>query len=83
MIRFYVADRDNLGSIVASIRARADDAHIALEYIPQLRKFIDTGHPEEFTDRGNSRVIFNLEKRTLHFILLIKLSLLIICIDAH
>ena len=41
-----------------TFRARADNAHIPHENIPNLRKFIETNGTEKCTEAGNSRVIF-------------------------
>lgn len=40
-----------------SLRPRADYAHIAFQDIDELRKFVQTGLPDKFTDRSDPLVI--------------------------
>jgi hypothetical protein len=43
---------------VARQWTRSDQRHVTDEYVPQLRKFVDTGLAQEVSNRGNSRVAF-------------------------
>ena len=53
--------------------SRADEAHIAVEGVEDLRQFVQAGGADEFTDFGNARVVFRRQLGTGIFF----------CIDAH
>ena len=44
-------------------RPRADQRHVALEHVPQLRQLVDAGLAEEVADAGDPRVVLQLERR--------------------
>ena len=39
------------------LRARADDRHLALEHVPELRQLVEVGLPEKAADAGHARVV--------------------------
>lgn len=38
--------------------SRADEAHVAVEDVEDLRQFVEPGGTNEFTDFGNARIVF-------------------------
>ena len=50
-------------------RAGANDAHIALQDVPQLGQLIEAGLADKLAHAGNARVVLDLEHRTIHFVL--------------
>lgn len=42
-------------------RARADEAHVAADDVPELRQFVKAGLPEEGPELCDARVVFELE----------------------
>lgn len=42
-------------------RARADEAHVAADDVPELRQFVKAGLPEEGPELRDARVVFELE----------------------
>lgn len=43
---------------VRPFRSRADEAHVAVEDVEDLRQFVEPGGADEFADFGNARVVF-------------------------
>lgn len=42
-------------------RARADEAHVAADDVPELRQLVEAGLPEEGAELGDARVVLELE----------------------
>lgn len=45
------------------VRARADEGEFALQYVEELREFVEAEFAEQFSDARETRVIFDFEKR--------------------
>src|SRR5690606_27000469 len=50
-------------------RPGPDEAHIALQHIPELGQLVDAGLPDEASDLRNARVILHLEHRAFNLVL--------------
>src|SRR4051812_991653 len=66
--RLHFVAQHVLGNLVLELRdeqrplgPRADDRHIALEDVPQLRQFVDVGAPQHLADRRPPRVLLARE----------------------
>lgn len=46
----------------------AHEAHISLKHIYQLRKFVNAGLAQVFSDRSNTWIVFDFEHRTREFV---------------
>ena len=44
-------------------RARADQAHVAFEHVPQLRQFVERELAQHAADGGDARIGFRFEHR--------------------
>ena len=42
-------------------RTGTDEAHLATEHVPELRKLVETASPQEAPDAGNARVAVELQ----------------------
>src|SRR5687768_12924479 len=58
--------------------SRTDQTHVAVEHIEELRQLIDTETSQEFTHTGNTRILFDLERRAIDFIKMLNHVLLVI-----
>ena len=50
-------------------RAGTDNAHIALQDVPQLGQLIEAGLADKLAHTGNAGVVLDLEHGTIHFVL--------------
>lgn len=64
-------------------RAGADEGHVALEDVPELREFVEARLADEAADLRDARVIFHLEHEAVHFILGEELLLALLCVLVH
>lgn len=78
-----VAKLIKFSDFVIGERARADEAHLAAEDIPELGEFVDAGAPDEFAERGDARVLRHFENRAIHFVVLVECRFLLFCIGDH
>src|SRR5947208_10251507 len=62
MLEFVLAD------VINRVRARPDQAHVAEQYVPQLRQFVQAVAPKESSQLRDSGVIRDFEKRSLAFV---------------
>ncbi len=49
-------------------RARPDEAHVALEHIPELRKLVEREAPQNSANPRDARIRFDLEHRAAHLV---------------
>ena len=49
-------------------RAGANEAHLALQHVEELRQFIEAGFAQKPAEGSDARVVFDLECRAVHFI---------------
>src|SRR5262245_38558366 len=56
-------------AVVGGQRARPDQRHLALEDVDQLRQLVERGLAQEAADRGDPRVILDLEEQTVGLVL--------------
>src|ERR1035437_3086138 len=63
-----VPDIINL-ELIGNRRTGPDEGHFTPQDVPELRKLIEADFPQEFADRGHSRIICNLVDRRLNFVL--------------
>ena len=45
------------GQRAECVRSRADDAHVALQHVEQLRQLVDAGHADDAADAGDAIVV--------------------------
>ena len=64
-------------------RPRANDAHITLQNVPQLRKLIQTRLADKLAHAGNAGVVLDLEHRTIHLVLVQKVVQFCLCVRTH
>lgn len=64
-------------------RTGADEGHIALEDVPELREFVEARLADEAADLRDARVIFHLEHEAVHFILGEELLLALLRVLVH
>src|SRR3954470_24122602 len=62
MLEFVLTD------VINRVRAGADQAHVAEQHVPQLRKLVQTIAPKESSQLGYSRVISDFEKCPVAFV---------------
>ena len=72
-----------LGYLAGQRRARAYNAHIALEDVHQLRQLVDAGLADEMAHTGDARVILHLEHRAVHLVVLQQIVELALGVRAH
>ncbi len=63
--------------------ARADEAHLAPEHVPELGELVHGGRTEEATDGRDARIVFELEQRTLPNVPVSELTDPFLRIDDH
>jgi len=56
--------RSEFASEFGALRARPNEAHLATQYIPQLRQFIEARPSQVITDAGASRIARHRPDRT-------------------
>src|SRR5882757_8854585 len=56
------------GKIIQRMRPRPHEAHLTFQYVPQLRKFVQTVAPQKSSDSRDSRIIRDFEERSLSLI---------------
>lgn len=64
-------------------RAGADEGHIALEDVPELRELVEARLADEAADLRDARVIFHLEHEAVHLILRKELLLALLRVLVH
>ena len=64
-------------------RAGADEGHVALEDVPELREFVEARLADEAADLRDARVIFHLEHEAVHFIFCKELLLALLRVLVH
>ena len=61
----------------------SNDAHIALQDVPQLGQLIEAGLADKLAHTGNARVVLDLEHGTIHLVLIQQIVQFCLCIGAH
>src|SRR5206468_2480246 len=69
--------------LVGDRRARADEAHVALEDVPELRQLVEARLAEPRTDARHARIAGDLEDRADHLVEVLELGLLRLGILDH
>src|SRR5512134_1354942 len=64
-------------------RARSDEAHLALDDIDDLRDLVEREAAQEPSDSGHTRVLADLEQRTLRLVRLFQARLERGCLGHH
>ena len=64
-------------------RPRSDQAHLAAEDVPQLRELVEAVPPEEFPERGDARVVGDLEHGPPHLVAVGEARLLLLGAGLH
>ena len=72
-----------LGYFFGQCGTGTDNGHIALKYVPKLGQFIQTGAADKTADPSDPRVVLNLERGTVLFVLQLQRGLQLIGVDYH
>ena len=72
-----------LCDLTGQCRARADDAHFALQHIEELGQLVDAGLAQELAHPGDAGVVLHLEHRAVLLIALHQVLELLLCVRAH
>jgi hypothetical protein len=64
-------------------RARTDEAHVALDHVPQLRELVEAGLPEQRAELVDPRVALDLERRALDLVEMGELGLPLLGVRDH
>src|SRR5581483_12007826 len=64
-------------------RPRPDERHLAAQHVQHLRQLVDRVAPQHAADRGDARVVLDLEKRPRRLVRRLERGLPLGCVDVH
>src|SRR5581483_2801916 len=72
-----------LHEIAQRQRPRPDERHLAAQHVQHLRQLVDRVAPQHAADRGDARVVLDLEKRPRRLVRRLERGLPLGCVDVH